>query len=125
MLEPKNFFIVNYFLEFFKKLGSPSDPEIFKRKIEILYEVAIDKSAITHWVQDNRYNFDTEGNLYPRIVGELRYCARPVPRALEEFSKRGKYYDEENRDFIDLTFLKGLWTPIDFVDNARLRAQEE
>lgn len=108
-----------------KSFGDYNDPKVLKRKAEILEEVAIDKTNIKGWIQKNRYDFDSEGNLNPQLVGELRYCARPVQRALEEFSKRGISYDEDNRSLIDLILLKGLWTPIGFVDNARLRASSK
>lgn len=106
-----------------KSLGNPNDPEVLKKKTEILHEIAIDKSSVAGWVQKCRYeSFDSEGNLSPSLVAELRYCAQPVDRALEEFRKRGINYDERGRNTIDATFLSGLWTPMGFVDNARLRA---
>jgi hypothetical protein len=108
-----------------KSLGEPNDPAVLRKKADMLYDVAIDKSGVQSWIQQNRYNFDSEGNLNPQLVGELRYCARPVQRALEEFASRGINYDESGRNVIDSTFLKGLWTPIGFVDNARLRAESK
>jgi hypothetical protein len=107
-----------------KSLGDPNDPAVLKKKGEIISDVAIDNSGVQRWIQNNRYNFDSEGNLDPQLVGELRYCARPVERALKEFAKRGISYDESGRNIIDQTFLRGLWTPVGFVDNARLRAEE-
>ena len=108
-----------------KSLGEFSDSAVLRKKADILYEVAIDKGGVQWWIQQNRYNFDSEGNLNPELVRELRYCARPVQRALDEFSKRGINYDEKGRSLIDSTFLKGFWTPIGFVDNARLRAESK
>ena len=108
-----------------KNLGEPSDPSVLKRKADMMYEVAIDKRGVQSLIQQNRYNFDSEGNLNPQLVGELRYCARPVYRALEEFARKGVNYDEQGRNTIDATFLRGLWTPIGFVDNARLRAESK
>ncbi|MBI2631827.1 hypothetical protein HYW75_02385 [Candidatus Pacearchaeota archaeon] len=105
-----------------KSLGEPNNPSVLKKKADLIYEVAIDKSGVQSWIQSNRYNFDSDGNLNPKLVSELRYCARPVHRALEEFIKCGINYDEKGRDIIDSTLLKGLWTPIGFVDNARLIA---
>ena len=58
-------------------------------------------------------------------MAELRYCARPVPRALEEFRKKGISYEGDGRNVIDSTLLNGFWTPAGFVDNARLRAEAE
>lgn len=108
-----------------KSFGDPNDPKILKKKAEILSDVAIDKSRIRNWVEKHRYKFDSEGNLDSEIIGELRYCARPVQRALEEFTNRGLNYDEKSRSIIDLTFLKGFWTPIGFVDNARIIAESK
>jgi len=109
-----------------KSLGNPNDPEVLRKKMDMLYRVAIDRSGVAVWVQKHRYeSFDSEGNLNPDLVGELRYCAQPVDRALEEFSRRGINYDEKGRNTIDSTFLKGLWTPIGFVNNAKLKAQSK
>ena len=109
-----------------KSSGNPNDPEVLRKKTNMLYEVAIDRSSVAGWVQKNRYtSFDSEGNLRPSLVAELKYCAQPVDRALEEFSRKGINYDEKGRNVIDSTFLKGLWTPIGFVDNARLRANSK
>jgi hypothetical protein len=107
-----------------KSLGKSDDPETVRKKINVLNQVAIDKSYVSNLVHNNRYNIDPEGNLNSNLVSELRYCARPVPRTLEEFQKRGIHYEGEGRDLIDSTLLKGFWTPIGFVDNARLKAEE-
>ena len=47
-----------------------------------------------------------------------------MPRALEEFAKAGIHYDGPNRSKIDETLLRGFWTPVGFVDNARVVARE-
>lgn len=107
-----------------KNLGKYDDPEIMKIKTEIISQVAINKSEVNSWIQNHRYNFDSEGNLDTSTIAELRYCARPVSRALNEFGKRGIDYEGKGRDLIDSTFLRGLWTPIGFVDNARLKAED-
>ena len=109
-----------------KSFGKSEDSEVIKKKTELLNEVSIDKSSVQYLMQQTRRYFDSEGNLDYQIVGELRYCARPVQRALEEFAKKGiDYNDEKGRSMIDTTFLKGLWTPIGFVDNARIRAESK
>ncbi|MBT4576783.1 hypothetical protein HOB91_00395 [Candidatus Woesearchaeota archaeon] len=92
--------------------------------MRLLNEVAIDPSYGFHVVEGNRSNFDSEGNLNAGSVAELRYCAQPVQRALEEFFRQGVVYEGEGRKKIDETFLKGFWTPTGFVDNARLKAEE-
>jgi hypothetical protein len=106
-----------------KNLGHPQDPATIRRKIDTIREVTIDPTFPLQFVEQNRYNFDSQGNLNSALVGELRYSAQPVRRALDEFAKQGVYYDGEGRSIIDSTLLKGFWTPIGFVDNARLVAQ--
>ncbi len=108
-----------------KSLGDPKDPAVLRKKIEKLAEVAVTRSGIASWVESKKDEFDSQGNLSPKIVGELRYCAQPVPRALDEFAKRGMSYDGKDRSYIDSTLLRGLWTPQGFVDNARLRAESK
>ncbi len=107
-----------------KALGDPKDPSVLKRKTEMLADVALNRIGIAGWVEDHKNQFDSEGNLSASMVSELRYCAQPVPRALEEFTKRGIEYNGKGRSYIDSTLLRGLWTPIGFVDNARLRAKD-
>ena len=46
-----------------------------------------------------------------------------MQRALDEFAKQGITYDGNGRSKIDSTLLTGIWTPIGYVDNARLTAQ--
>ena len=92
--------------------------------IDIIEEVAINPGLGLKFVENNRYNFDSEGNLSSGLVGELRYCAQPVRRALDIFDQNGIIYSGEGRSVIDLTLLNGFWTPIGLVDNARLRAEE-
>ena len=104
-------------------LGDPKDSETLAHKTRIIDSVSIDPNYARGFVQNNRYNFDSEGNLSPRLVGELRYCARPVQRAIEEFSRMGLEYNADTRNMIDATLLKGLWTPTGFVDNARMVAE--
>jgi hypothetical protein len=108
-----------------KKLGQPQDPATLKKKVELLNEVTLDPTYPLHFVEQHRYNFDSQCNLSPQLVSELRYCAQPVQRALDEFAKRGIKYEGVGRSKIDATLLKGFWTPIGYVDNARLRAQEK
>ncbi|MDO8508242.1 MAG: hypothetical protein Q7S27_01005 [Nanoarchaeota archaeon] len=103
-------------------LGDPTDPNVLEIKANKINDLAIDKSHVKSWIQTNRYSFDSEGNLNPGLVSELRYCARPVHRALEEFSRNGIIYDEKGRNIIDSIFLRGLWTPIGFVENVRIKA---
>ncbi len=108
-----------------KELGQPQDPLTLRRKEELLSEVTLDPSFPLHFVEEHRYNFDSQGNLNPKLVSELRYCAQPVRKTLDEFAKQGILYEGKGRSIIDATLLKGFWTPVGFVDNARLRAQNK
>jgi hypothetical protein len=106
-----------------KDLGNPSDPDTVEKKKNLIDEVAMDKWYGISLIEKHKYSFDMQGNLNPSLVSELRYCARPVPRALDEFSNQGIRYEGKGRSLIDTTLLRGLWTPIGFVDNARLVAK--
>ena len=105
-------------------MGDPTDPKVCAEKVRILNEVALDQSSPFHFVEKNRNSFDSEGNLDPCVVKELVYCAQPIQRALEVFASQGVSYEGEARSKVDDTFLRGFWTPVGFVDNARLRAEE-
>ncbi|MFH1376470.1 MAG: hypothetical protein ABIH25_02435 [Candidatus Woesearchaeota archaeon] len=106
-----------------KDLGDPQDPFTLEKKVELLGKVAISPTYSRNVVEQYRYKFDSQGNLNSELVSELMYCAQPVQRALEEFAKQGIQYEGKGRSKIDETLLKGFWTPIGFVDNARLKAQ--
>jgi hypothetical protein len=107
-----------------KTLGDPQDPEVLKRKIEMVRDVALTPSGIAAWMSDKRKSYDLEGNLSTELTTELRYCAQPVQRALGLFNNSGILYENGGRNLIDRTILSGFWTPQGFVDNARLRATE-
>ena len=108
-----------------KDLGQPQNPSTLEKKINLLNEVTLDPTYPLHFVEQHRYSFDSQGNLNPQLVSELRYCAQPVQRALDEFAKQNIQYKGEGRSKIDATLLRGFWTPIGYVDNARLRAQNK
>ena len=108
-----------------KSLGQPQDPATLGKKVDLLNEVTLDPTYPLHFVEQHRYSFDSQGNLNPQLVGELRYCAQPVQRALDEFAKQGVQYEGEGRSKIDATLLKGFWTPIGYVNNAKLKAQDK
>ncbi|MBW2993229.1 hypothetical protein KY317_01490, partial [Candidatus Woesearchaeota archaeon] len=111
-----------------KDLGNPEDSEVIKKKIDLVKEVSLSQSFPRRFIETHRNDFDSKGNLSPSLVSELRYCAQPVERALAEFAKQGIGYMregwEKHRSIVDATLLTGFWTPIGFVDNARLRAKE-
>lgn len=107
-----------------KGYGDPREKETLDRKKAELYEVSIDPMFALNSVEQNKYNFDSEGNLNPQLVSELIYSAQPVEKALEEFNRHGVEYKGEGRSKIDSTLLKGFWTPLGFVDYARLAAKE-
>lgn len=108
-----------------KSLGDPNDPAVMKQKVDLLSEVTLDPSFPLGFVEQHRHSFDSQGNLNAQLVGELRYAARPVDRALEEFGKKGINYNGPERSTIDETLLKGFWTPIGFVDNAKVTVQQK
>lgn len=105
-----------------KSLGNPYEQSTIEKRIQLLSDVTLDPTYPLNMVEQSRYNYDSQGNLNPQHVGELRYVAQPVTRALEEFAKQGITYEGQGRSIIDQTLLKGLWTPIGFVDNAKLVA---
>jgi hypothetical protein len=107
-----------------KTLGEYNNCDTMKKKIELIRDVSIDSRFPMNFVEGNRNNFDSQGNLNSRTIGELIYCAQPVERALEEFAKQGIMYEGEGRSKMDSVLLNGFWTPIGFVDNARLMAKE-
>ena len=108
-----------------KDLGQPQDPITLGKKGDLLNEVTLDPTYPLHFVEQHRYDFDSQGNLNPQLVEELRYCAQPVQRALDEFAKQGVQYEGDGRSKIDATLLKGFWTPIGYVNNAKLKAQDK
>lgn len=103
-----------------KSLGDPRDPEVIKRKKEIIGEYALYPGYATNIVEGNLYNFDSEGNLTSGLVRELMYCSQPVTRVLEEMAKKGVCYDTKGRGRIDDLILRGFWSPIGLVENARV-----
>jgi hypothetical protein len=106
-----------------KSLGDPRDPKTLKKRIERIGEVALEPKYALNVVENNKDQYDSEGNLCYSMVSELRYCARPVDRALKEFERRGIKYSGKGRSIIDRTLLTGLWTPEGFVENAKLAAK--
>ena len=107
-----------------KSLGRHDDAVALAEKIQRISEVAIDPSFPVSFVEHYRHSFDSQGNLNFELVEELKYCAQPVQRALEEFSKQGIKYDSTGREKIDKALLTGYWTPTGFVQNAALKAKE-
>lgn len=107
-----------------QSLGDPKSLATLVKKRDLIAELAIDPSGINSFIENHKESFDSQGNLYPKIVSELVYCAQPVKRAMKEFENQGVTYEGKGRSKIDLTLLTGFWTPIGFVDNARLAAKE-
>jgi hypothetical protein len=107
-----------------KTLGDPLDKKTLMKKIELLNEVTIDPNQSLNFIEQNRFNFDSRGNLNSQLVGELRYCAQPVKRAILEFEKRGIHYSGKERGLIDSTLLNGFWSPTGYVEYAKLKAKE-
>jgi hypothetical protein len=94
-------------------------------RVSLLSDVTLDPNYPLGVVGHYRNSFDLEGNLNYNVVGELRYCAQPVKRALDEFERRGTSYEGKGRSVIDEAFLRGFWTPEGFVDNAKLMANDK
>lgn len=107
-----------------ESLGALDDPEVARKKMELIFGVALNPSVPLNFITKKIPIFDSEGNLTMETINQIIYAAQPVERALEEFRKRGIFYDEKGRSKIDEVFLNGYWTPTGFVDNARLKAQE-
>lgn len=101
-----------------KEMGDPTDPQTIARKVDLLSEVALYPGQPRAIIEGNRQQFDSEGNLNPQIVAELRYAARPVQRALDYLRNLGISYAGGNRSRIDSIFFSGFWTPIGFVQNV-------
>lgn len=125
--EAKDIFeVVEYNYRFFyyaitvladKEMGDPTNPQTMARKVDLLSEVALYPGQPRTIIEGNRQQFDSEGNLNPQLVSELRYAARPVQRALDYLRSLGISYDGQNRGRIDTIFFSGFWTPIGFVQN--------
>ncbi len=107
-----------------KSFGDPKDPEVVKRKIETLEEVTFAPGFPVAFVEGKNNRFDSQGNLDYKLTRELRYCAQPVQRALQEFEKQGILYEGSQRSLIDRTLLTGFWTPQGYVENAKLKSRE-
>lgn len=106
-----------------KSLGNSKSQKTLAKKKDLIAKLAVNPVFAPNFIEEHKNHFDTQGNLYPQLVSELIYSAQPVERALEEFKKQGIEYEGEYRSKIDLTLLKGLWTPTGFVDKARLAAE--
>ena len=106
-----------------KSLGNPEDPEVVKTKTKMINELALDSAMASRLVQGYRRAFDSEGNLDSSLVKELIYAAQPVARSIEGFREKGIGYEGPDRNFVDTTILTGLWTPMGFVENARIQAE--
>ena len=91
-------------------------------RIELLSELALFPAQAVQIVEDNKDHFDSQGNLNPTLVSELRYCAQPAKRVIDIFKENGREYEGENRSTIDVALLKGFWTPIGLVEKARVVA---
>lgn len=101
-----------------KEMGDPIDPKTMTHKVDLLAEVALYPGQPRAIIEGNRQQFDSEGNLNPQLVSELRYAARPVQRSLDYLRNLGISYEGENRSKIDLVFFSGFWTPVGFVQNV-------
>lgn len=106
-----------------KSLGDPRDPSVIQERLQRIAEVALYPIKALGFVEGNRYNYDSQGNLSNMLVDELRYVSKAVRRAFDIFARYGIHYDnKEQRSHIDMTFLTGYYTPAGFVQKAELAA---
>lgn len=103
-----------------KSLGDPEDPDVMKKKIDLLSEVTLMPYYPYSTIYGNRHNFDPQGNLNPSMVGELIYAAKPVERVIKNLNNRGIHFDGSGRSIIDNIILTGFWTPQGLVERASL-----
>lgn len=107
-----------------KPLGNPQDPDVIRKKMELISEVALNPGAARGFVEQHKYKYDVDGNLDDNLVSELRYSSQAVKRALEVLQGHGIHYDnKDDRSYIDMTFLTGYFTPVGFVQKAELAAK--
>jgi len=106
-----------------KSMGDHTDKNVIKKRKKLIDKVALYKGHSTEMINSSQDRYDYDGNLSPSLVSELRYCAQPVQRSLEELSNRGITM-EKDRVFIDQVLLRGFWTPTGFMDNARIQADK-
>lgn len=108
-----------------KSLGDPNDPDVVKKKIDLLSDIALDPRYPIGHIESNRHQFDSQGNLNYRIVDELRYSSRATQHSLDIFKEYGLNYHTPHRTTIDLTLLKGFWTPKGMIENAEYIARTQ
>lgn len=89
------------------------------QKIRVLEPVALYPGSARSFVEGYRQSFDSQGNLNPSLVAELRYAAQPAHRALDALKRRGILYNEQ-RTFVDTILLQGFWTPVGLVERAKV-----
>lgn len=108
-----------------KERGKPDDPDVIRKKTELIAEVSLNPGYARNFVEQHRYRYDLDGNLDSQITSELRYTSGAVRRAFEVFGNNGIQYDNrEQRSRIDLAFLTGYFTPVGLVQKARLTANK-
>lgn len=103
-----------------QSFGPPLDPETIARKTEDLSALALYPGHARHFIESNRQNFDSQGNLNPDLVAELRYAAQPAQRVLEILQQRGLSYERQSRTQIDIALLQGFWTPVGLAERGRV-----
>lgn len=102
-----------------RSLGNPQDPAVVAKKTEILESVALYPRSAQELVESYKQYFDSEGNLYPQVVAELRYTAQPTQKVLDALKARGFTY-QDHRTKTDILLLQGYWTPIGLVQRAKV-----
>lgn len=102
-----------------KSLGDPQDPEVMAQKTAILEPVALYPGYARGLVENYKQNFDSQGNLNPQVIAELRYAAQPAQRVLNTLAARGINY-HDHRTKIDMLLLQGFWSPVGLVERAKV-----
>jgi len=93
-------------------------------RISLISEFAFYPGYAKQIVEEQRQNFDSQGNLNPSLIAELRYASRAAQRVVDTMEKGGFKYDGSDRGRIDELLLTGFWTPDGIVENAKVEASK-
>lgn len=103
-----------------QSFGPSQDPETIAKKSEALSALALYPGYARNFIESNRQNFDSQGNLNPQLVAELRYAAQPAQRVIDILQQRGFSYDGSSRTQVDIALLHGFWSPVGLVERTRV-----
>lgn len=100
--------------------GPSQDPEVITTKSDILSSLALYPGYARSFIEGNRQNFDSQGNLNPGLIAELRYAAQPAQRVIEILDQRGFNYQGNGRTQVDIALLQGFWSSVGLVERAKV-----